>query len=433
MHDFDRRVRMLLKPSVPTYVAELKFDGVAVTLQYNNGIFQRGATRGDGVRGDDITGNLKTIRSLPLRLRKPRPDLQSIEVRGEAFMHRPMFEQMNRLRADKGEKTFINPRNATAGALKLQDPKLVAKRHIRFSAYSLVSASARQKNHFQNLRTLKTLGFPVSSHIRLCPTIDEAIAFWKAWEAKRDTLPYDIDGIVVKVDALPHQERLGAIAKSVRWAMAFKFASRKAETVLNNIVLQVGRQGTITPVAELEPVFVGGTTVRRATLHNIDYIDDLDLRLGDTVIVEKGGDVIPKVSAVVAKERPKRARRFVMPDSCPVCRSRIHRPQGEANFYCDNAECPAQIKGRIEHFAHRGTMDIDGLGEAAVDQLVQLGLVRSCADLYGLHRNRCNRGQQEAAIPPGPVCARHSSCWRGGSTGSCRTISLGGSTHGSVI
>ncbi|MCK5572255.1 MAG: NAD-dependent DNA ligase LigA [Bacteroidetes bacterium] len=388
IRDFDRRVRALLKPSIPTYVAELKFDGVAITLQYNNGVFQLGATRGDGLRGDDITGNLKTVRSLPLRLRTSQPDLQSIEVRGEAFMHRPDFEQMNRLRADQGEKTFINPRSATAGTLKLQDPKLVAKRHIRFSAYSLASASARPKSHFENLRTLKTLGFPVSPHIRLCPTIDEAIAFWRVWEAKRETLPHDIDGIVVKVDSLPHQERLGTIAKSPRWAMALKFASRKAETVLNNIVLQVGRQGTVTPVAELEPVFVGGTTVSRATLHNIDYINDLDLRLGDTVIVEKGGDVIPKVSGVVAKERPKGACRFVMPDSCPVCRSPIHRPQGEANSYCDNAECAAQVKRRIEHFAHRGAMDIEGLGDAAIDQLVQLGLARSCADLYVLHRNR---------------------------------------------
>ena len=386
IRDFDKRVCALLAPLNPTYVAELKFDGVAITLQYRDGVFQRGATRGDGIRGDDITSNLRTVRSLPLRLRTPRPGLASIEVRGEAFMHRSDFDFMNRRRAEQGEKAFINPRNATAGTLKLQDPKVVAGRRIRFSAYALTTP--RTGSHFENLKTLKSLGFAVSPHVHLCRSVDEAIEFWRNWEEKRETLPYDIDGIVVKVDSLQQQDRLGTIAKSPRWAMAFKFASRKAETILKTVVLQVGRLGTITPVAELEPVFLGGTTVSRATLHNVDYINELDLRHGDTVVVEKGGDVIPKITGVVAAKRPRGARRFSMPRKCPVCGSEIHRPDGEVNFYCENAECPAQVKGRIEHFAHRGAMDIEGLGEAAVDQLVQLGLVRHCADLYTLHAHR---------------------------------------------
>ena len=216
----------------------------------------------------------------------------------------------------------------------------------------------------------------MNEHRRRCKTVEEVIAFWKEWETRRDTLPYDIDGIVVKVDSLGQQNALGTIAKSPRWAIAFKFAARKAETILTGIALQVGRTGAITPVAELEPVFVGGTTVSRATLHNRDYIESLDLRIGDTVVVEKGGDVIPKVSAVVAARRPKSARRYTMPDRCPECGTQLHRPEGEVNFYCENAECPAQVKGRIEHFAHRGAMDIDGLGEATVDQLVRCSWCR---------------------------------------------------------
>jgi DNA ligase (NAD+) len=388
IREFDKRIRTLLAPAVPVYVAELKFDGVAIALQYRRGILRRGATRGDGTQGDDITNNLKTVRSIPLRLRTPGPESASIEVRGEAFMHRSDFDLMNRRRAERGEKTFVNPRNATAGTLKLQDPKLVAARRIRFSAYALISAATPSGSHFANLETLKDLGVPVSPYVRLCSIVDEVVDFWKSWEEKRETLPYDIDGIVVKIDSLQQQDRLGTIAKSPRWAMAFKFASRKAETILKTVVLQVGRQGTITPVAELEPVFLGGTTVARATLHNVDYINELDLRRGDTVIVEKGGDVIPKITGVVAAKRPRGTRRFVMPRTCPVCRSDIRRPDGEANFYCDNAECPAQVKGRVEHFAHRGAMDIEGLGEAAVDQLVHLGLVRHCADLYKLHAHR---------------------------------------------
>jgi DNA ligase (NAD+) len=386
IRDFDRRVRELLGETEPQYVAELKFDGVAITLRYRNGRFTQGATRGDGTQGDDITNNLKTIRSLPLRLRSADRSLQDIEVRGEAFMHRKDFERLNEQRSREEEKLFINPRNATAGTLKLQDPRVVAARPISFFAYYLFAPEAKLQSHSRNLTTLKNLGFPVSEHRRTCTSIDEVVDFWHIWEQQRDTLPFDIDGVVVKVDSLAQQQLLGTIAKSPRWAMAFKFTSRKAETTLKEIVLQVGRLGTITPVAELQPVFLGGTTVSRATLHNVDYIEELDLRVGDTVVVEKGGDVIPKVSGTIKEKRPSGTRRFVMPDRCPVCQSPLVRPEDEANYSCDNTECPAQVKGRIEHFAQRGAMDIEGLGEAAVNQLVEMGFVENVADLYSLHK-----------------------------------------------
>ncbi len=385
IRDFDRRVRELLEVGdEPAYVAELKFDGVAIALTYRDGVLVRGATRGDGTQGDDITNNLRTVRSLPLQVRAREKGLLDFEVRGEAFMHRKDFDAMNAQRASGGEKTFINPRNATAGTLKMQDPKVVAARPVRMYAYYLSSAGKGRTSHAANLGILRRLGFPVNEHTRTCTTIDEVIAFWKRWEQRRDTLPYDIDGVVIKVDSLAQQDRLGTIAKSPRWAVAFKFASRKAETRLNGILIQVGRVGTVTPVAELEPVFVGGTTVARATLHNIDYITSLDLRVGDTVIVEKGGDVIPKISGIVAAKRPRGTAPFVMPKTCPACGERIYRSDDEANYFCENSECPAQVRGRIEHFASRGAMDIEGLGEAAVEQLVSLGLAKNIADLYAL-------------------------------------------------
>jgi len=384
IRDFDRRVCELLEGQTPAYVAELKFDGVAIALTYRDGIFERGATRGDGTQGDDITNNLRTLRSIPLRLRTADASLKNIEVRGEAFMHRKDFDAMNTQRESTGEKTFINPRNATAGTLKMQDPRLVASRPIRMFAYFLYSSGKPRTDHWMNLQTLRSLGLPVSTQSAVCPTIDDVITYWKKWEVRRDTLPYDIDGVVIKVNSLRQQETLGTIAKSPRWAVAFKFASRKAETLLNGITLQVGRVGTVTPVAELKPVFLGGTTVSRATLHNADYIAELDLRPGDTVVVEKGGDVIPKVTGVVAAKRPRGTRPFAMPMECPACGSRIYREEDEANYFCENAECPAQLKGRIEHFASRGALDIEGLGEAAVDQLVKLALVKNVADLYTL-------------------------------------------------
>lgn len=384
VREFDRRVRSGLDGPYQ-YVCELKVDGVAVSLAYENGLLVRGATRGDGTQGDDITPNIRTIRSVPLRLRASGVSAARAEVRGEVFMTREDFLRMNRERETAGEKTFVNPRNSAAGTLKLQDSSVVARRPLQFIAYALLGAASR-KTHYENLRRLKDFGFRVSEHTRLCRNVDDVIRYWREWEAKREELPYDIDGVVVKVNSLAQQEELGAIAKSPRWAIAFKFAARSQQTVLRSILLQVGRVGTVTPVADLEPVFVGGSTVSRATLHNEDYIRELDIRPGDTVVVEKGGDVIPKVSGVVLEKRKPGSRAFAMPSSCPECGSRIFRPADEANYYCINTECPAQVRARIEHFAHRGAMDIEGLGEAAVDQLVQNGFLKNYADLYDLHR-----------------------------------------------
>ncbi len=386
VRDFDRRVRSLLGNESYEYVCELKFDGVAISLKYEGGVFVQGATRGDGVQGDEITQNLKTIRSIPLQLVDPPKGVTTIEVRGEVFMTRDGFQKMNAERELAGEKTFVNPRNSTAGTLKLQDSRIVAQRPLNFFGYYLFAQGQKLSSHSENLKLLRKLGFPVSEHSKRSRNIADVIAYWKKWEDERDALPYDIDGIVVKVDSLAQQERLGAIAKSPRWAIAFKFSSRSGQTILRDITLQVGRTGTITPVAELEPVFVGGTTVSRATLHNADYIAELDIRPGDTVVVEKGGDVIPKVSGVVKEKRPSGTRPYKFAAACPECGSKISRPAGEANYYCETSECPAQVRGRIEHFAHRGAMDIEGLGEAVVDQLVNLGYVRSYADLYDLHK-----------------------------------------------
>ncbi|MBI3787640.1 MAG: NAD-dependent DNA ligase LigA, partial [Ignavibacteriales bacterium] len=287
-----------------------------------------------------------------------------------------------------GEKTFVNPRNSSAGTLKLQDSKVVATRPLKFYSYYLRTEGAPLVSHYENLKILREFGFPISEHARLCKTLGEVVEYWKEWEERREDLPYDIDGVVVKVDSLRQQERLGAISKSPRWAIAFKFAARQATTVLKDITLQVGRVGTITPVAELEPVFVGGSTVSRATLHNEDYIKELDIRISDTVTVEKGGDVIPKVSGVIKEKRKSGTKPFSMGGKCPECGSKIFRPPDEANYYCENSECPAQIRARIGHFAHRGAMDIEGLGEAIVDQLVELGFIQNYADLYELHKQK---------------------------------------------
>jgi DNA ligase (NAD+) len=388
IRDFDRRVAELLEGEKYRYVAELKFDGVAVRLKYENGILVLGATRGDGVQGDDITNNIKTIRSIPLRLINPDEKFLNIEVRGEVYMNKVDFEKLNEERERLGEKIFANPRNATAGTLKLQDPKLVAQRPLRFFAYYLMAEGVELESHYENLQILKRLGFPVCEHVKLCESIDEVIEFWRYWEERRDELSYEIDGIVVKVDSIRQQEILGAIAKSPRWAIAFKFTPRQAQTKLIGITLQVGRVGTITPVAELQPVPLGGVIITRATLHNEDYIKEKDIRVGDTVIVERSGEVIPKIVGVILEKRPPDAVPFVFPKNCPVCGGPIERPAGEANYYCENPECPAQVRARIEHFASRGAMDIEGLGEAIVDKLVTLGFLKNYADIYDLHKHK---------------------------------------------
>ncbi|MDP2209839.1 MAG: NAD-dependent DNA ligase LigA [Bacteroidota bacterium] len=388
VREFDRRVKSLLTDQSYKYVCELKFDGIAVSLKYIDGILKVGATRGDGTQGDNITNNLKTIRSIPLKLDTNNKALLDIEVRGEVFMKKDDFIRMNEEREVDGEKLFVNPRNSSAGTLKLQDPKIVAERPLNFYTYFLKAEKADLKNHSDCLKTLKQLKFPVNEFSRLCNNIDEVIEFWKEWQDKREALPYDIDGVVVKVDSLRQQDLLGAIAKSPRWAFAYKFTSRKAETKLNDIKLQVGRIGTITPVANLQPVFIGGTTVSRASLYNEDYIQELDIRIGDSVIVEKGGDVIPKVTEVIKEKRPANAKIFSFPSKCPECSSKIYRPESEVNYYCENTECPAQVKGRIMHWASRGAMDISGLGEAVVDRLVESKFIKNVADLYSLHTQK---------------------------------------------
>ncbi len=386
--DFDRRVKSLLGEEPYQYVCEIKFDGVSLSLRYEEGVLRLGATRGDGMQGDDITANVRTIRTIPLKLKTSDKRLLSCEVRGEVVMYRADFERMNKERGNAGEKTFINPRNSAAGTLKLQDPKVVATRPLRFFAYYLRSGKTNLTSHEDSLHLLREIGFRIDEHFKRCKTIDEVIEHWKKMEQQRDTLPFDIDGVVVKVDSLEQQEILGAIAKSPRWAIAAKFTSRKAETKLRGITLQVGRIGTITPVAELEPVFVGGTTVSRASLYNEDYVKELDIRVGDIVVVEKGGDVIPKVSAVVKEKRSSSARKFSFPTKCPECGTKLVRPEGEAHYFCENDECPRQVRGRIEHWAARGAMDIDGLGEKIVDQLVELNFIRNVADLYELVKHK---------------------------------------------
>ncbi len=388
IRDFDSRVKSILVDRPCSYVCEVKFDGVSLTLRYQKGLLSVGATRGDGTQGDNITNNVKTIRSIPLRLEIADKSFQDCEVRGEVVMFRKDFERMNEERERAGEKTFINPRNSVAGTLKLQDPKIVATRPLRFFAYSLLQARGKQNSHFDNLNALRRIGFSTDSRAKICESVEDVIAYWKGMEEQRDKLPFDIDGVVVKVNSLSSQEILGAIAKSPRWAVAFKFTSRKAETKLEDIRLQVGRVGTVTPVAILHPVFLGGTTVSRASLYNEDYTRELDIRVGDTVVVEKGGDVIPKISAVILGKRPGNTKPFAFPHKCPECGSEIARLEGEAHYFCDNYECPMQIRGRIEHWASRGAMDIEGLGEAVVEQLVSHGFVKNVADLYSLHRKR---------------------------------------------
>ena len=384
LRDFDRRVKNILGDSSYEYVTELKLDGAAVALIYKDGYFFAGATRGDGFQGDEITNNLKTIRAIPLKLRTNKKELQNIEVRGEVFMKHSDFLKINSEKELAGEKLFVNPRNAAAGTLKLQDPKLVAERNLSIFTYYLYADEANLKTHYDNLKILSQLGFPVNKNHRLCKNIDEVLEFCSEWEKKRDNLPYDIDGVVIKVNSLQQQEILGSIAKSPRWAIAYKFEAKKALTKLKNIILQVGRVGTITPVAELEPVFLAGSTISRATLHNENFIKENDIRIGDYVWIEKGGDVIPKVISIEPSKREKTLKPFTMPEKCPVCNSPLVRPENEVAYYCENSQCSAQVKGRIIHFASRTAMDIEGLGEAVVEQLVNNNFIKNIADIYSL-------------------------------------------------
>ncbi|RMF36140.1 MAG: NAD-dependent DNA ligase LigA [Chlorobiota bacterium] len=390
--DFDRRIRQALGHETYQYCCELKFDGVAVSLRYEEGRFVLGATRGDGLVGDDITANLRTIRSLPLVAQPVTVEnviLSNFEVRGEVYMLRRDFEQLNRQRIAEGEKPFANPRNLTAGTLKLLDPRQVAQRPLQLVCYYLDSDQVRLHRQSSNLELLRAMGFPISPHWRLCATLNDVFAFIDQWETRRRELPFDIDGIVVKLDDLEQQRRLGTVARSPRWAIAYKYEAEQARTLLKDIVLQVGRTGVVTPVAELEPVFLAGSTVSRATLHNAAFIEQLDVRIGDTVYVEKGGEVIPKIVGVDLDARPADSTPWRMPTRCPCPhRSRLHRPPGEVNYYCESPACPWQIRRRIEHFASRDAMDIEGLGEKVVAELVEAGFLETIADIYDLASKR---------------------------------------------
>lgn len=388
--DFDRRVREGLPAHEKIeYVCELKIDGVSVSLKYRNGRLITAATRGDGTTGEEITNNIRTIRSVPLTIEKvPGKDLNLVEVRGEIYMEVEQFNRLNEERELNGEKTFANPRNSTAGTIKLLDPRIVARRPLQIFVYYLFSDSDQLVTHSENLELLQKLGFRVNKNYKLCTSLDEVFSFCRFWEEKRETLPYEIDGVVIKVNSLNHQKILGSIAKSPRWAIAFKFKARQAKTKLNRITWQVGRTGTLTPVAELDPVFLAGSTISRATLHNIDEIRRKDIREGDAVIIEKGGDVIPKVVSVVLDDRPKDLKIVVPPDKCPVCNSSLFKPVDEVAIYCENNSCPAQVKGRLLHFASRGVMDISGLGESLINLFVDSGFLSSYSDIYYLANRR---------------------------------------------
>lgn len=389
IRDFDRRVRSLLEPGEAyAYVCELKIDGVAMSLLYENGVLVRAATRGDGFRGDDVTNNVRTIRGLPLKLETSDPALQNIEVRGEVYFLKASLEKLNEERIRNGEPPFANPRNAAAGSLKLQDPREVARRPLRMFCYYLDPLTPNHgiQTQLQALETLKRLLFPVNPHYRLCSSVDEVIDYWREWQEKHSSLPYEIDGVVAKVNSFEQQQRLGSTAKSPRWAIAFKFAAEQAITRVREIIWQVGRTGIVTPVAILNPVHLSGTVVSRATLHNLDEIERLDVRVGDSVVLEKAGEIIPKIIRVVTDMRPPDLPPYRPPKNCPVCGTPLVRPPGEVALVCTNARCPAQVAGRIEHFASRRAMDIEGLGEKVVALLLQNRLIEDFGDLYYLKK-----------------------------------------------
>jgi DNA ligase (NAD+) len=380
IREFEERVRKLLPGRPVAYTAELKIDGLGISIVYRDGKFARAVTRGDGVRGDDVSGNVKTIRSLPLVIEAQG----EVEVRGEIYLPFASFREINREREEAGEALFANPRNAAAGSVRLLDPREVASRNLSVFLYYLFIDGKEEPSQWGALQKLRQLGFTTNPHSRFCKTIEDALAYFREWNAKRDTLDYDADGIVIKVDAADERQTLGTTAKSPRWAISYKFPARQATTRINDIVIQVGRTGALTPVAVLEPVKLSGTTISRSTLHNEEELRRKDVRVGDYVLIERSGDVIPQVVAVMKKRRPRGARRFVWPKRCPVCGSKVFKPEGEVISRCENTSCPARIRESILHFAGRRAMNIDGLGEAIVDQLLDAKLVRSIPDLYAL-------------------------------------------------
>lgn len=386
--EFHKRVIRALGHDHFTYLAQLKIDGVSLSLHYENGILVHGVTRGDGITGEDITPNVKTIRSIPLNVSIFSNSFPKVfEVRGEAYMDNQTFENLNAEREKRGEPLFMNPRNATAGTLKLQDSTIVAKRNIRFWAYQLLvydSDFRVPQKDSEQLQLLKSWGFPIMPYDRVCKTIDEVFSFYRYWQEHRNTIDFQIDGTVIKIDEIPIREQLGFTSKAPRWAIAFKFSAERGITKLISVSFQVGRTGYITPVANLAPVLLAGTIVKRASLYNKDEIQRLDLHLGDTVEVIKSGEIIPKVVRVLKHLRPPDAKPVEFPTHCPVCNTLLENPPGEVGVYCPNISCPAQIEARLQHFAQRKAMDIKGLGEQIIHQLVEHNLVKVPADLYEL-------------------------------------------------
>ncbi|WP_160724254.1 NAD-dependent DNA ligase LigA [Bacillus sp. USDA818B3_A] len=384
LRDFDRRVRQAAGGNV-SYVAELKIDGLAVSLRYENGLFLQGATRGDGTIGEDITANLKTINAIPLRLREN----VSIEVRGEAYMPKRSFEALNQQRAERGEELFANPRNAAAGSLRQLDPKIAASRKLSVFLYGIGNTDETGVvTHSEGLDYLDQLGFKTNKERKKCASIEDVIEYVNSWIDKRPHLPYEIDGIVIKVDSLALQAALGTTAKSPRWAIAYKFPAEEVVTTLLEIELSVGRTGVITPTAILEPVKVAGTTVQRASLHNEDLIREKDIKIGDKVVVKKAGDIIPEVVNVLADQRTGEEVDFHMPAHCPECESDLVRLEGEVALRCINPKCPAQIREGLIHFVSRDAMNIDGLGEKVISQLFAEQLISDVADIYKLTREQ---------------------------------------------
>ncbi|MEE9911146.1 MAG: NAD-dependent DNA ligase LigA [Deltaproteobacteria bacterium] len=389
--DFDARIKRLAKQDEIDYVAEPKLDGLAVNLIYENGLFQRGATRGDGSTGEDVTQNLRTIASLPLRMKhkSSRPVPEFIEIRGEVYMERKPFEKLNCRRKENDEEPFANPRNAAAGSLRQLDPKITARRPLNIFLYGIGSVRGFTFTHqWEILQTLSAWGFPVNPHIRQAADISACLSYFEHIGSIRVSLPYDIDGVVLKVNQLSTQEILGNVSRSPRWALACKFPAEQASTVIKDIIVQVGRMGALTPVALMEPITVGGVVVSRATLHNEDEILKKDIRIGDTVVIQRAGDVIPEVVQVITTKRTGREKEFHMPRQCPECGSEIVRPEGEVAHRCVNLSCPAQIKEHIRHFASRGAMDIEGLGEKVSAQLFDARLIHDPADLYFLKKEQ---------------------------------------------
>jgi DNA ligase (NAD+) len=383
---FDVRCRRLAAGRPFEYVAELKIDGLSLSVHYDDGVFVRGVTRGDGFVGEDVTSNVRTIRTIPLKLKASAArTAREIEVRGEIFLPRRMFERINAEREEEGQPRFANPRNAASGTIRQLDPTIVARRRLDMFAYDVLAGEQKAfASHWEALNWAEAAGFHVNEHRQLCQTIDEVIDFCNKMESRRDDLAYEIDGVVVKVNSTALQEEFGATGKAPRWAVAYKYAARQGTTKVKDIVVQVGRTGALTPVAMLEPVQLSGVTVSRSTLHNEDEIKRLGLRIGDWVMVERGGDVIPKVIKVIESKRTGDEKRFRMPTKCPVCRGQISRPDEEAVSRCVAADCPAQLLGRLLHFASRRAMRIEGLGVALADQLLERKLVRDVADLYSL-------------------------------------------------